>query len=242
MIWPQCTWLVHCALYGELLSLEPAVFHQQAHQWCSERSFSFQQLLTMNQSNTFCTDPLWDSDLTWFTDDPDFTTCFHQTVLVYVPSLVLVLLSPIQLYLAKTSKDAQVPWSVLSISKFTFTAFLLGLAVIDLIWQISLGATYPAVFITTSVVKIITFAVVFGLQWICKRQGLVTSGVLLLFWTLSTVAGAFTYRSVISYLQSSSEPILPLITATIQYPLVIGAFFLACWADTPPKYIDVDGR
>ncbi len=29
----------------------------------------------------FCPDPLWDADLTWNTDDPDFTICFHQTVI-----------------------------------------------------------------------------------------------------------------------------------------------------------------
>lgn len=28
----------------------------------------------------FCPDPLWDADLTWHTDDPDFTVCFQQTV------------------------------------------------------------------------------------------------------------------------------------------------------------------
>jgi len=26
----------------------------------------------------FCPDPLWDSNLTWYTDNPKFTVCFEQ--------------------------------------------------------------------------------------------------------------------------------------------------------------------
>ena len=34
---------------------------------------------------TFCISPIWDINLTWNTTDPDFTPCFHKTVLVYIP-------------------------------------------------------------------------------------------------------------------------------------------------------------
>ena len=30
---------------------------------------------------TFCVSPLWDLNVTWYTEDPDFTPCFHKTVL-----------------------------------------------------------------------------------------------------------------------------------------------------------------
>ena len=39
--------------------------------------------------SSFCLDPLWDSNLTWFTNDPDFTLCFHSTALVYLPGMDL---------------------------------------------------------------------------------------------------------------------------------------------------------
>ena len=29
----------------------------------------------------FCEGKFWDLSLTWETDDPDFTACFHQTVI-----------------------------------------------------------------------------------------------------------------------------------------------------------------
>ena len=78
----------------------------------------------------FCQGPLWDSQLTWFTDNPDFTTCFHQTVLVYVPCGLLLLLAPLQLYQAKKSIDSLVPWSLLSLLKFGITSILIILALI----------------------------------------------------------------------------------------------------------------
>ena len=44
----------------------------------------------------FCSTILWDSELTWNTTNPDFTPCFHETVLTYVPSFVLLLATPFQ--------------------------------------------------------------------------------------------------------------------------------------------------
>ena len=65
-----------------------------------------------------------------------------------------------------------------------------------------------AVHITASVVKLLTFGVVLGLQWVCKQRGLVTSGILLLFWALSAIFGAVTFRSVLNsgHLFSAGEP------------------------------------
>ena len=44
----------------------------------------------------FCSTPLWDINLTWNTEDPDFTRCFHQSVLTYAPLAVLLLGAPFQ--------------------------------------------------------------------------------------------------------------------------------------------------
>ena len=71
-------------------------------------------------SGGFCPDPLWDSDLTWYTDQPDFTTCFHETVLVYVPCGILWLLAPLQIYFARQCKDGKknLAWQLVEIGKF----------------------------------------------------------------------------------------------------------------------------
>jgi ATP-binding cassette subfamily C (CFTR/MRP) protein 1 len=45
---------------------------------------------------TFCGGPVWNSSLTWNTTDPDFTPCFHKTVLSWTPSLFLLALVPVE--------------------------------------------------------------------------------------------------------------------------------------------------
>ena len=75
--------------------------------------------IVMSNHTGFCEDVLWDSHLTWYTSSPDFTTCFHQTVLVYIPSLILLLLTPLELLQCHKSKDSAVPNSILLLTKFT---------------------------------------------------------------------------------------------------------------------------
>ena len=58
-------------------------------------------------SGGFCPDPLWDSDFTLYTDQLDFTSCFHETVLFYVPCGILWLLAPLQIFFARQSKDGK---------------------------------------------------------------------------------------------------------------------------------------
>ena len=66
--------------------------------------------------------------------------------------------------------------------------------------------------------------------------------ILFFFWTLSAVSGTFTFRSVIRSGHLSGESkVLPLITACIQYPIVVAAFFLSCWSDPKPRYVDIEG-
>ncbi|KAI0216074.1 Multidrug resistance-associated protein 1 [Lamellibrachia satsuma] len=48
----------------------------------------------------FCGDlgPFWDSNLTWYTTNPDVTQCFQNTVLLWVPCGWLVLVAPFYMY------------------------------------------------------------------------------------------------------------------------------------------------
>ena len=47
-------------------------------------------------SASFCASPLWDLELSWNTTNPDFTPCFHQSVLTYIPAAALLLALPFQ--------------------------------------------------------------------------------------------------------------------------------------------------
>ena len=58
-----------------------------------------------------------DLDVTWNTYQPDFTECFHQTVLVWIPTGLLLLLTPVVVYQVAASKDRDIPWRWTNISK-----------------------------------------------------------------------------------------------------------------------------
>ena len=57
--------------------------------------------------NGFCRGPLWDSNLTWHTADPDLTVCMRDTVLVGLPCAVLWLSGPIWLVISAKNGPGQ---------------------------------------------------------------------------------------------------------------------------------------
>ena len=89
-----------------------------------------------------------------------------------------------------------------------------------------------------SAVRMFTYILAFILLLVCKKRGQISSGPLFIFWLLEAVCGAITFRSVVrseSIANLSSAP-LPLVTYSIQYPLVVALFFLNFWADQPHQY------
>ena len=88
--------------------------------------------MNVTESRQFCDDPLWDLGLTWYTENPDFTTCFHQTVLTYLPFGVLLLSTPLSVWSSNKSRDRRVPWTFVNISKVALNLLLIILPFIDL--------------------------------------------------------------------------------------------------------------
>ena len=89
-----------------------------------------------------------------------------------------------------------------------------------------------------SAVRVFTYILAFTLLLACKKRGQISSGPLFIFWFLEAVCGAITFRSVVrseSIANISSAP-LPLVTYSIQYPLIVALFFLNFWADRPHQY------
>lgn len=95
----------------------------------------------------------------WNTDNPQFTTCFEQTALVWIPCVFLLIFTPFELYYIKISKYANIPWSFLSISRLLISIILIGLSVSDLVYGI-ISKGSPGVYnvhIITPIIKMVTF-------------------------------------------------------------------------------------
>ena len=84
-------------------------------------------------SMDLCGTPLWDLSTTWHTMDPDFTPCFHKTVLIYAPSLFLLIFSPLEIYFLRSSQSRNIHWCVLNILRLSLSASLILVALSELV-------------------------------------------------------------------------------------------------------------
>merc|ERR1719239_209344 len=136
----------------------------------------------------FCEGKFWDLSLTWETDDPDFTACFHQTALTYAPLAVLLLLLPVQLSSLRQSGTVALPWTILLGTKAVLSALLVPLPIIGLGWLLaSPDAPSAPVHMVASAVRVFTYTLALTLLLLCKRRGQITSGPLFIFWFLEAV-------------------------------------------------------
>ena len=100
-----------------------------------------------------------------------------------------------------------------------------------------------SVHIVASVVKIVSYCLTLGLYYYQLRQGVVTSGVLFVFWFFEAIFGAVTFRTLLmTDLVTGPNRILPLTNYVIQYPIVASMFFLNFFADPKPKFVNLDGK
>lgn len=56
-------------------------------------------------------------DISWNTEDPDFTLCFQETALTYTPCALFWFLSTIEVYVSLKSKKPALPWTCLNLTK-----------------------------------------------------------------------------------------------------------------------------
>lgn len=97
-------------------------------------------------------------NLTWGSENPDFTPCFEQTVLIWIPCAFLWLFLPLEIMYMKCSITKDIPFSFWNVSKLVISIFIILLTVVDL----SLGIINQSeedvhpVHIYTPLIKIIT--------------------------------------------------------------------------------------
>ena len=88
----------------------------------------------MDEFEKFCGGKLWDEDSIWNTDNPDFTPCFHNTILAWIPAGFLLLTSPFELTSWFSSKCPRIPFTVLNIFKLLFTLALVAACVVEIVF------------------------------------------------------------------------------------------------------------
>ncbi|KAK3107159.1 hypothetical protein FSP39_008334 [Pinctada imbricata] len=131
---------------------------------------------------------------------PQFTKCFQDTLLVWVPCGFLWICLPFYLYSASHQRDtAPLPLSLLNISKSFVSLLLSFLMVVDLINGISNedGEKETTAEYLGMAIKFASFALSFVIIQIERVKGNITSGILFLFYLLSMLAGIVPFYTYI---------------------------------------------
>ena len=150
-----------------------------------------------------CGGPLWDSAITWYTSDPDFTPCFHLLVLPSIPLAFLLLLSPLELYFLYSTSNPPVPWCSRNIARLAINLLMAILSLASLVITFTSSRTLFLADIISPGVDLTSLLLAGILSWLNLRRGVLSSGILFSFWTLKTICQALTFSSVI---RNSSPP------------------------------------
>ncbi|PBC29188.1 Multidrug resistance-associated protein [Apis cerana cerana] len=186
----------------------------------------------------FCGTEFWNYNLIWNTDDPEITECFQKTVLVWIPCAFLWLFSGIEIYYFLNSKNKNIPYTWLFISKQILIITLILLNIVDLGIAIH-KSTYEKVYnvdYCTPIIRIVTFLKTSILVTYNRKYGMRTSGLLFLFWFLLALCGIIEYRSLLKLYINKNEISYSFISYMIYYPIVIFLFLLNFLVDAEPKY------
>ncbi|XP_055295156.1 multidrug resistance-associated protein 1-like [Sitodiplosis mosellana] len=192
--------------------------------------------------DAFCNSTFWDLNVTWYTDDPDFTPCFQQTVLVWVPCVFLWLFTPLEIYFMKSSKNRNVPSGFCYSCKLTLTLALIVLSLVDLTMAIDRSdrnTVYPVSY-CTPIIKMITFILSAVLLEANRKYGLRTSGLQFLFWFLLLIFGipelrAQTRGRHILVVHHNAAERYSITSYLICYVFSLAIFIFNCCGDDEPR-------
>ncbi|XP_067572446.1 ATP-binding cassette sub-family C member 3 isoform X1 [Pseudorca crassidens] len=191
--------------------------------------------------DALCGSKFWDSNLSVHTDNPDFTPCFQNSVLAWVPCIYLWAALPCYLFYLRHRHQGYIVLSRLSRLKTALGVLLWCVSWIDLFYSfhglVHGWAPAPIFFVTPLVVGVTMLLATLLIQYE-RLQGVRSSGVLVIFWFLCVVCGIIPFRSkILSALAQGkiSDP-FRFTTFYIYFALVLSALVLSCSREKPPFF------
>lgn len=125
---------------------------------------------------------LFDSRLSWDTEDPCLSVCVQKSLLLWLPCCLLWLLAPLQGYRLLRSKAHHIPHSPINVVKTVLVIGLLVLAIADFIIFASSGSGGSKLDLLDPVLRGITWVLVAALIEAERRHGVRNSALLWVFW------------------------------------------------------------
>uniref|UniRef100_A0A8C0ZMU8 Canalicular multispecific organic anion transporter 2 n=1 Tax=Castor canadensis TaxID=51338 RepID=A0A8C0ZMU8_CASCN len=183
----------------------------------------------------------WDSNLTVYTNNPDLTPCFQNSLLAWVPCIYLWAALPCYLFYLRHHRCGYIVLSVLSRLKTALGVLLWCVSWADLFYSfhglIHGGAPAPIFFVTPLVVGITMLLATLLIQYE-RLRGVQSSGVLIIFWFLCVACAIIPFRSKIlsAIAQGKISDPFRFTTFYIYFALVLSALILSCFRERPPFF------
>uniref|UniRef100_A0A671YCI8 Multidrug resistance-associated protein 1 n=1 Tax=Sparus aurata TaxID=8175 RepID=A0A671YCI8_SPAAU len=144
---------------------------------------------------------LQDWNRTWYTNNPDFTQCFQNTVLVWLPCLYLWMCAPIYLIYLRSHDHGYICMSHLNKAKTAVGLLLWIICWSDVFysfWERSHGSSVPSpVHLVSPTFLGLTMLLATLVIQYERMKGVQSSGVMLIFWLLALLCATVTFRSKI---------------------------------------------
>ncbi|GAB1300029.1 Multidrug resistance-associated protein 1 [Apodemus speciosus] len=191
-----------------------------------------------------------DWNVTWHTSSPDFTKCFQNTVLTWVPCVYLWSCFPIYfLYLSRHDRG-YIQMTHLNKTKTALGFFLWVICWADLFysfWERSQGVLLAPVLLVSPTLLGITMLLATFLIQLERRKGVQSSGIMLTFWLVALLCALAILRSkIISalkkeqlYSRKSEDAQVDMFrdsTFYLYFTLVLVQLVLSCFSDRSPLF------
>ncbi|XP_073399008.1 multidrug resistance-associated protein 1 [Dendrobates tinctorius] len=185
----------------------------------------------------------WDANVTWYTENPDFTKCFQNTVLVWIPCIYLWLCFPFYFLYLHRNDQGYIRMSHLSKAK-TALGFLLWLVCwADLFysfWERSQSISRAPVYVVSPTVLGITMLLATFLIQYERIKGVQSSGVLLNFWIIALLCAIIIFRSKVLHALKPGAiiDVFRDVTFYTYFLLVLVELVLSAFPDQPPLFCE----
>ncbi|XP_042293386.1 multidrug resistance-associated protein 1 isoform X2 [Sceloporus undulatus] len=185
--------------------------------------------------------PLWDWNVTWYTDRPDFTKCFQNTILVWIPCVYLWACFPVYFVYLRRHDRGYIQMSPLNKAKTALGLFLWIVCWADLFysfWERNRGLLQAPVYLVSPTILGITMLLATFLIQYERMKGAQSSGIMLIFWLIALLCATVTFRSKILHASNTvaGVDVFRYITFYIYFALVLTELILSCFPERPPLF------
>nr|XP_061800413.1 multidrug resistance-associated protein 1-like [Nerophis lumbriciformis] len=185
-------------------------------------------------------DPLWDWNVTWYTDEPDLTACFQRTVLVCLPCVFLwTCAPPYLLYLHLRPPRPPLLLSLLCCTKTLLSLSLSSFSLLEIFYILAKKNDQlhsHAVFLLGPLLRSLTFVASVLALHVERRKGVRSSVLLFLFWTLLLLCDVVPFKAVVRRIgqQGFSSDAVAFVAFFITFSLQAAQVVLSAFSDRRP--------